>query len=427
MGFESNATFAIPSGFDPFSLAAEDRPVRLGLMGGTFDPIHVGHLACAEAACEACGVEKVLFLPAGDPNFKQGRHLAPAEKRLAWCEAVLAGHPRFAACDIEVSRKGATYTIDTLHQLRAMYPANVELCFIMGADSASTLLRWHKSEALPPLATYIVVSRPGQPFGEEERAALCQAGFVVEYVDSVEVDVSSTEIRARLAAGESVKGLVPDVVCAEVEMEPAYYCSALSEEFFETRKNELAQRVSPKRFAHIMGVVDACERLAHAYGVDARMARLAGLLHDWDKGYDDAGIRARALELGLAGTLDAWVIDNMPQVLHAHTAARALAREFPHIPEEIIRAIDRHTTAAIDMSPLEMVLYVADAIEDGRQFGRIDELRAAVGQVSLEELFFFTYEYWVLLLFERRKQLHPDTIAIWNTLVARRAARKGNE
>ncbi len=153
--------------------------------------------------------------------------------------------------------------------------------------------------------------------------------------------------------------------------------------------------------------------LADAYGVDRRCARLAGFLHDWDKGYDDAGIRARVKELGLDETIDPWVVENMPQVLHGMTAAAALAREHPDIPADVIQAIDRHTTAAVDMTPLDMVVYVADAIEDGRRFGRIDELRAAVGKVDLEELFFETYRYWVFLLLEHRRQLHPATITVW--------------
>lgn len=201
----------------------------------------------------------------------------------------------------------------------------------------------------------------------------------------------------------------------------------LGDEFVEKLRDELRARVSGKRLAHIEGVARAAEMLADAYGVDRRRARLAGFLHDWDKGYDDAGIRARVKELGLDETIDPWVVENMPQVLHGMTAAAALAREHPDIPADVIQAIDRHTTAAVDMTPLDMVVYVADAIEDGRRFGRIDELRAAVGEVDLEELFFETYRYWVFLLLERRRQLHPATITVWNAYAARTAARKGKQ
>ncbi|MBO7701437.1 MAG: bis(5'-nucleosyl)-tetraphosphatase (symmetrical) YqeK [Eggerthellaceae bacterium] len=197
-----------------------------------------------------------------------------------------------------------------------------------------------------------------------------------------------------------------------------------SKAFFNERKAELEKRVSAKRFKHSLGVSYTCVQLAEEYGLDVKKARLAGLLHDWDKGYDDEGARARVRELGMEDEVDPVVVEKMPGVLHGITAARALGNEFPGIPADILQAISRHTTAALDMEPLDMVLYIADAIEPNRQFGRIDELRARVGEATLEELYFETYEYWVFLLFERRKPLHPDTIRIWNAYTER-LPRKG--
>lgn len=200
--------------------------------------------------------------------------------------------------------------------------------------------------------------------------------------------------------------------------------AGLDDAFLRACEDELAGRVSPRRLAHVRGVAQTARRLARRYGVDERAAYAAGLLHDWDKGYDDEGIRARARDLGLDARLDPWVIEHMPQVLHAHTAAAALGRAYPQIPAKVLQAIDRHTVAAPDMAPLDMVTYVADALEPGRRFGRIDELRAAEERLDLDELFLATYEYWVTLLLERRRPVHPDTIRIWNECVARRAARK---
>ncbi|MBQ9004155.1 MAG: bis(5'-nucleosyl)-tetraphosphatase (symmetrical) YqeK [Eggerthellaceae bacterium] len=200
--------------------------------------------------------------------------------------------------------------------------------------------------------------------------------------------------------------------------------SALTKGFFKARKAELEGRVSPKRFKHCLGVSQACVQLAETYGLDVKKARLAGLLHDWDKGFDDAGARRRVYELGMEDEVDPWVVENMPNVLHGETAARALARDFPEIPGDVLRAIDRHTTAAETMGPLDMVLYVADAIEPGRKFGRIDELRAAVGKGMLDELSFQSYEYWVFLLFERGKPLHPDTIRFWNAYTTNHSRKK---
>ena len=118
-------------------------------------------------------------------------------------------------------------------------------------------------------------------------------------------------------------------------------------------------------------------RLARAYGVDECKARLAGLLHDWDKGYDDAGIRARVEELGLA--VDPYVFEEMPWLLHGPTAAAALARAFPCLPRDVVQAIARHTAGAVGMTDLDMVVYVADALEPGRDYAGLDEIRALAG------------------------------------------------
>ncbi|MDO5117454.1 MAG: bis(5'-nucleosyl)-tetraphosphatase (symmetrical) YqeK [Eggerthellaceae bacterium] len=190
----------------------------------------------------------------------------------------------------------------------------------------------------------------------------------------------------------------------------------LSDAFFEQKKSELKERVSAHRYEHSLGVVDACVMLAGVYGIDERKARLAGILHDWDKCYDDDGIRCRAHELGLK--VAAEVLDMAPQALHGMTAALALTREYPEIPEDVIQAISRHTVACVDMQPLDMALYVADAIEvnrDPERLGKqVEELREMVGKETLEKLFFETYRFWTILLLNRTSSLHPDTITVWN-------------
>ena len=176
----------------------------------------------------------------------------------------------------------------------------------------------------------------------------------------------------------------------------------LGEAFFKERKAELEQRVSKKRFTHVMGVVEEAEILARAYGVDVREARLAGLLHDWDKAYDDEEIRERDREVGLQVNL--WILEHQPRLLHGPTAAAALGREYPTISAGILQAIERHTTGEIDMTPLDMVLYCADALEPNRRFGR----------VTLEELYVAVLGYWTILIIEQGKTLHPRTVDIWN-------------
>lgn len=200
---------------------------------------------------------------------------------------------------------------------------------------------------------------------------------------------------------------------------------ALSDAFFKARKSDLQKRLGHKRFEHTLGVAETAEHLASTYDVDVRKARLAGLLHDWDKDYDNAGIRARVAELEM--TVDPYISEEMPWLLHGPTAAMALVREFACLPHDVAQAIERHTAGAVDMADLDMVVYVADALEPGRDFAGLDELRALVGKVSLEELFLATFRQVLLNLVERRKRLHPQSIEIWNHYLARAQQAAGNQ
>lgn len=192
---------------------------------------------------------------------------------------------------------------------------------------------------------------------------------------------------------------------------------ALSDTFFEARKAELEGRLKPARFAHALGVMHAAQELARTYGVDERAARLAGLLHDWDKNYDDEGIRQRAEELGLV--VDPYVFQDMPRLLHGPTAAAALVREFPSLPHEVVQAIERHTAGAPNMTDLDMIVYVSDALEPGRDYPGIQALRDLVERVPLEELFLKTFQHVLLNLVERCKNIHPQTLEVWNYYVDR--------
>lgn len=197
---------------------------------------------------------------------------------------------------------------------------------------------------------------------------------------------------------------------------------ALSREFYDARVQDLKQRLKPKRFEHSLGVADTARALAEAYGLDADTAQLAGLLHDWDKDFNDtdAQKRARVFEVDLHPA----VIETMPRLLHGPTAAASLGRIYPQLPPEVLQAIARHTTGAVGMSDLDMVVYIADALEPGRDFDGLAELRGAVGEIELEELFLRTFRHILLSLIDGKRRFHPQTGTIWNYYVERDRARK---
>ncbi len=388
----------------------------IGIMGGTFDPLHNGHLACAEAAREALGFDAVLFVPAGVPSFKQDSVEASAQDRLAMARLGVADHDGFVVDPLEVERSGIAYAVDTVEQLCERYPEETTLTFIVGSDAARALPSWARAARLAHLVRFAVVSRAKEQLSDDERRRLEEAGFTVELVDADTPAVSSAEVRERLRGGEPIAGLVPRGVERYI-MDHGLYGSderqdALSEEFYRACEAELATRVGKRRFEHSQGVAQTAAELARAYGADEREARLAGILHDWDKAYDDPAVLARADELGL--DLDPE-LRTMPRLIHGLTAAAALRRDLPAIPESVLEAVRDHTIAGETMSDLAMIVYIADALEPHRHGARTDELREMVGRASLRELFLSTYEHLLATMLERRKRLYPRTVSIWNS------------
>ncbi len=191
-----------------------------------------------------------------------------------------------------------------------------------------------------------------------------------------------------------------------------------SKDSYQVFKELLSQRVGAKRLAHSINVAKVARRLAKAYGADPDKARIAGILHDWDKGLSNEEVRDRALELGVQ--VDPMVITDMPWLLHGPTAAAALAREYPHLGADVFQAISRHTSGAADMSPLDCIIYIADIIEPNRTFGDmegIERLRSLVGEVPLEELYFHAFKYTLEFLISTDRVLYPATIETWNILM----------
>jgi nicotinate-nucleotide adenylyltransferase len=174
---------------------------RVGVFGGTFDPVHVGHVVAAVEARRALGLDRVLMVVAGDPWQKRGQVLAPAADRLAMVEAAVAGIEGLEVCDIELRRNGASYTADTLEGLSA--PGR-SLFLIVGADVASTLSTWTGVERIPALATLAVVDRFGVP-----PAPVPPGNWQLERLSIPRLEISSTDLRARAARGWPLDGLVP--------------------------------------------------------------------------------------------------------------------------------------------------------------------------------------------------------------------------
>lgn len=179
--------------------------LRIGVFGGTFDPVHLGHLEVAEEVRRALGLDRMLLVVANEPWQKQDRPVTPAEDRFAMVAAGLADHPGLEASRLELDRGGPSYTVDTVRELAALEPA-AEVFVVVGADVAGTLDTWKEAGTLRALVTVAVVDRPGAEGVDPP------PGWRVVRVPVEPVDVSSTGLRSRLEAGEPVTGAVPDAV-----------------------------------------------------------------------------------------------------------------------------------------------------------------------------------------------------------------------
>jgi len=200
----------------------------LGILGGSFNPVHVGHLAAARGARRALRLERVLFVPSGRPPHKNAEDLADARHRVAMLRLALEGEEGFELCEIEVRRRAVSYTVDTVRTLRERFGGDCRIVFLIGADTVGELATWREIGALLDLCEITPVVRPGADLaaarerlaaavGPERAEAVC--GRLIRIPP---VAVSSTEIRARRARGESIAGLVPEAVRAYIERHGLY-------------------------------------------------------------------------------------------------------------------------------------------------------------------------------------------------------------
>lgn len=190
-----------------------------GIMGGTFDPIHTGHLLAAERAREEAGLDEVWFMPAGTPPHKPNAPKAPARHRLGMVEAAIAGNRYFRAEPIELHRDGPSYTVDTMKELKELYPDR-DFYYIIGADMVQYLPHWVRINELAAMIRFIGLARPG--YSADTGSLPAELRSSVISVPMPQVDISSTMIRDMRSRGRSVKYLVPDAVLAYIEENRLY-------------------------------------------------------------------------------------------------------------------------------------------------------------------------------------------------------------
>lgn len=389
---------------------------RMALFGGTFDPIHNGHVQMALEFARRLRLDRVLLMPTFVPPHKMKQQMASVEDRLAMCRLAAQEHPVLEVSDLEARRGGASFTADTLEALHAQYP-DAQWYLITGADMFCTLSTWWRFDAIAERAVLCAAPRDDIGYAQlctyAEKLGALGARCAVEDIPLVRV--SSTEIREAAARGEDLTRWLPPAVADYVRRHQLYQQGGhpvlVSQE--EQFVDILKKRLTPERFAHSLAVADEAERLAGRYGADAVRARTAGLLHDVMK---DTPPDVQLQMLQEFGILLDSVEQHAPKLWHAVLGAAFLEHILGIRDPEILQAVRYHTTGRAGMSPLEKIVYLADLTAAGRSYADIAQMRR-LADSDLDDAVLYALVYTIRSLSEKRQAIHPDTFAAYNDLV----------
>jgi len=204
--------------------AETGQKVKIGVLGGTFDPVHLGHLAMADEARKALDLAEVIFVPAGQPVGKSGRRVTPAEQRIEMLRLAITGRPYLKISNLEIERPGPSYTVDTLDAIRKHYGGKAEIYFILGWDSLAQLPGWHEPVRIVGLCSLVAVPRPGYRRPDLKALEKNMPGISqkVIFLDRPELDISATMIREKTARREAIDRFVPGLVAEYIKKHRLY-------------------------------------------------------------------------------------------------------------------------------------------------------------------------------------------------------------
>ena len=367
--------------------------MRVGILGGTFNPIHSAHVQMARIARDEASLERVLLMVAADPPHKQVDGAVPAEERYRLTQIALLQEERIVPSDLEIRRGGKSYTLFTLQQLHAENPG-AELFLIVGSDMLADLPNWYHPEEVLSLAGVLCVPRIGRNKNDDETAQMLMGryGARVTMLSAKADMISSTEIRRRLLEGLPTEGWMPEAV------EQAVYEGG---EYFPPDVRALQQKcraaLNEQRYRHVCGTMRAAADLAALWRQDEKRARTAALLHDCAKcldpvtqevlSGDESGIRA---------------------VQHAFAGAVLAKTEYGVTDETILRAIRLHTTGDWGMSTFDALVYAADLIEPTRTFPGVEEYRSRL-TADADAFLAFALDSEAERLTRKGRGMHPAT------------------
>lgn len=391
-------------------------PKRIALFGGTFDPIHNGHVELAREFAALLSLDKVVVMPTFIPPHKLKNDMAPAVDRLAMCRLACEPYKELTVSDLEINRRGASYTVLTLEQLHRQYPDS-ELFLLTGADMFLTVGTWYRFADIARLATICAAPRDeADAVCLREHAQKLEALGAQCVVAEFTVPAwSSTVVRERLKNGEIPRDMISSKVADYIAAHQLYTENRRYISKEEQYVDIIRGRLTPRRFEHSLAVAEQAVHLAKKYGADPDKARTAGLLHDILKDTDGDSQLQIFKEFGIL--LDA-VEEKAPKLWHARAGAVFLQRVLGIEDKEILDAVRYHTTARAGMSLLETVLYLADFTSADRDYPDVDVMRELTER-DLDAAMQYAVAYTIDDLKEQERPVHPDTLACYKEIMER--------
>jgi nicotinate-nucleotide adenylyltransferase len=381
--------------------------VKLGILGGSFNPVHLGHLFLADMALVTLKLDTVVLIPAYRSPFKleaEGME-SGADDRMAMLTAAVCGDVRLAIDDCEIRREGVSYTIDTLEDIIARYMPSEKPSLIIGDDLAGDFPKWHKSEKLLKLADIVVARRLN--------SAAVDYPFAHKIIQNEVMNISSHAVRRMVKEGGGWRSLVPSGVRAIIEDKQLYGYSRPPSSEDCTQENilriEAAARraLSTERFLHSRNTALLARELCRRFGIDPLAGYLAGIAHDLAKQTDGKQMLKLAEKDGGEIT---EIEKNKLNLLHGRAAAVLLKESFCINNKDVLEAVAVHTSGSENMGPLAKVIYIADKTEVSRNID--PALRKMCYEDSLDSILLAVLNKTISKLKSKKLELSADTLRL---------------
>jgi nicotinate-nucleotide adenylyltransferase len=399
--------------------------MRIGIYGGTFNPIHNTHISIAKAALEQFSLDRVYFLVAGTPPHKNTAETIADVCRLEMVSLAIKGEPHLFIDDRELYRAGKSYSYLTMTELKESYP-NDEIFFIMGSDSLINFKNWVKPDIISKCATILCAPRLGDDIETLKQSIQeCKELFEGDFflVDYKANGLASSTIRSDFYKDESVRAGLNPSVCNYIVEHNLYSQYSYGYDDVIRLSEEMKKALKPSRYVHTLGVATTAYALALKWNYPAYTAMVAGVLHDCAKCISDE----KRITVCEKNNIPISEIEyKYPHLLHGKVGAYYCSSKYDVFDSQIKHAIEVHTTGCPAMNLLDKIIFVADYIEPGRdKQPRLDILRS-VAYSDLDKCVFMILEDSVAYLNTNPDMVDPTTIDTYNYYCKQRKSEVNN-